>query len=83
MRHHFPVATKDRAEWHGQEDIMSDLNGSLYTLFARHWWAEKAQGRKELPVREEEAGASVTESERRLPEREESFYWAWQYPGHW
>lgn len=83
MRHPFPVAMKIATEWYSQEDIMSDLNGSLYALIARRWLAPGNERKPGSKADGKDDRVTVTDQERQLPEREESYYWAWQYPGHW
>jgi hypothetical protein len=63
---------------------MSDVKASLFSRITHLLSAEfrVAEKRADLGRRDDD-GPAVQDAERRLFEREESFYWNWQYPGRW
>lgn len=63
---------------------MSDWKKSLHQLVPQSWrGAGKQRNQRSNVDAAEDSRIVVTDAERRLPEREESLYWAWQYPGSW
>ncbi len=62
---------------------MSDLIGSLNTLFVRHQWTAETEHAQQDAPGKQDANEAVVENEARPSEREESIYWAWPYTGCW
>ena len=62
---------------------MSDVKASLFSRMTHLLQAELPAAGKPAYSGRDENPPAVADAERRLFEREESFYWNWQYPGQW
>ena len=62
---------------------MIDVKASLFSRMTHFLSAEFRAAEKLSDPSGDEDRPAVQEAERRLFEREESFYWNWQYPGQW
>ena len=62
---------------------MSDVKASLFSRMTHFVAAAFPADEKPADHSRDEDRSAAMETERRLFEREESFYWTWQYPGQW
>jgi hypothetical protein len=62
---------------------MSDVKASLFSRMNQLLSAAFPATEKPADLSRDEDRPAVMDAERRLFEREESFYWTWQYPGQW
>jgi hypothetical protein len=60
---------------------MSDVKTSLFSRITHLLQPESTAAAKPPQLSREEERPAAQDAERRLFEREESFYWNWQYPG--
>ena len=60
---------------------MSDVKTSLLSRLANFFPSEPLAASKLAVKNQDDDRSAAVDAERRLFEREESFYWAWQYPG--
>ena len=69
------------AVWHIREIVMSDVKTSVLSRLANFFPSEALAASKLADKSQYDDRSAALDAERRLFEREESFYWAWQYPG--
>ena len=63
---------------------MSDVKTSLFSRMNQLLSGAFPASEKPADLsRDDDDRPTVMDAERRLFEREESFYWTWQYPGQW
>ena len=62
---------------------MSDVKASLFSRVNQLLSATFPAPEKLADLSRDDDRPAVMDAERRLFEREESFYWTWQYPGQW
>ena len=63
---------------------MSDVKASLFSRMNQLLSGAFPASEKPADLsRDDDDRPTVMDTERRLFEREESFYWTWQYPGQW
>ena len=60
---------------------MSDVKASLLSRLTNFFPNDVIVAARPADKRRDDDRSSVADAERRLFEREESFYWTWQYPG--
>jgi hypothetical protein len=61
---------------------MTDAKPSVVSRIVRLFAVEPAREERK-PLGDEDRLPSAAEIERKLAERNESFFWTWQYPGQW
>ena len=62
---------------------MSDVKTSLFSRVNQLLSATFPASEKLADLSHDDDRPTLMDAERRLFEREESFYWTWQYPGQW
>lgn len=62
---------------------MSDVKASLFSRVNQLLSATFPASEKLADLSRADDRPTLMDAERRLFEREESFYWTWQYPGQW
>ena len=62
---------------------MSDVKTSLLSRLTNLFPSDAIVATSLVDKSRDDDRSSVADAERRLFEREESFYWTWQYPGQW
>jgi hypothetical protein len=62
---------------------MSDVKASLFSRLNQLLSATFPASEKLAESSRDDDRPTLMDAERRLFEREESFYWTWQYPGQW
>jgi hypothetical protein len=62
---------------------MSDVKTSLLSRLTNLFPSDAVVASSLVDKKRGDDRSSVADAERRLFDREESFYWTWQYPGQW
>ena len=62
---------------------MPELRPSAVSRILRLFSAEPPLDEKALRERDDERAPSAAEIERKFSQRDEAFFWTWQYPGQW
>jgi hypothetical protein len=62
---------------------MSDVKTSLFARMTHLLQAQAEAAKNPTVFSRDEDRPAAQDAERHLFEREESFYWNWQYPGQW
>jgi hypothetical protein len=65
------------------EETMPDARRSAVSRILRLLALEPAVDEKPSREDEDDRSQSATEIERKLSQRDEAFFWTWQYPGQW
>lgn len=62
---------------------MLDVRPSAVSRILRYFAPERSLEEEVVRERDDERTPSAAEIERKLSERDEAFFWTWQYPGQW